>query len=471
MTTIGFRRKRLRRVLLAGIGAGFLLVVTFVGPWPTYGRVDLESTAYFQQAIADLAASAARSERTASPGRLRAGWAVRVLALPPGTPLAGYGDRRGRPAAGVHDDLHVKALVLSDGADAAAVVASDLLIVPENVAGAVRSAVARRVPLAADDLLFNASHTHSGPGAFAPGWVARRFAGEHDPAVVAALVDAMTGAVVEAYEELEPARLGHGKVVVPEHVHNRTRATSADPDLSFMVVEKDDGRRATVVSYAAHATLLRGDNMELSAGYPGALARALEHETGGTALFLAGAVGSMGPVAPDGLAGYEAVAAMGRSLASRVAAEIRGLALADHLDVASAGIPITMPPLQVRLNRWLRLSPLLVRGLGIDNRAWLGGVRVGETVLVGTPGDFSGELSGELEAWASALGYDLWVLSFNGDYVGYVSPDRYYDTASRQGREGYEMYVMSWCGPQQGEFLVRLIRRTVEVLSWDSKSR
>ena len=59
----------------------------------------------------------------------------------------------------------------------------------------------------------------------------------------------------------------------------------------------------------------------------------------------------------------------------------------------------------------------------------------------------------------------MWVLSFNGDYVGYVSPDRYYDTASREGKEGYEMYLMSWCGPQQGELLVRLIRRMVEELA------
>jgi len=40
---------------------------------------------------------------------------------------------------------------------------------------------------------------------------------------------------------------------VPEHVYNSTREAPVDPDLQFMVVEKADGRRATVVSYAAHA--------------------------------------------------------------------------------------------------------------------------------------------------------------------------------------------------------------------------
>jgi len=55
--------------------------------------------------------------------------------------------------------------------------------------------------------------------------------------------------------------------------------------------------------------------------------------------------------------------------------------------------------LQVRLNRRLRLSPLLVRGLGIDNGAWLGAVRVGETMLVSTPSDFSGEAQRRARVW------------------------------------------------------------------------
>ncbi|MCP4664427.1 MAG: hypothetical protein GY856_54280 [bacterium] len=455
------RRKRIG-IVLVGLLSGAVLGVTFVGPWPTYGNVDLEEADYFQQAIAAIAASAARSERTATPGPLAAGWAKMPMTLPSGTPLAGYGNRRGQPATGAHDELTVKALVLSDGRDRVAIVASDLLIVPENVAEKVRIEVARRVALAADDILFSASHTHSGPGAFAPGWVAGRFAGEYDPAVVTALAELMAETIVRAYESQGPARLGRGRVKVPEHIRNRTReGAPVDPDLDFLLVEKHDRSRCTMVSFAAHPTLVGGDNMEWSAGYPGALTRTLEREVGGMALFLAGAMGSMGPEPPAGLAGFAAAEALGRSLASRVVAELDGLALDDRLDVASVGIALKMPPLQVRWNRWLRLSPFLVRGLGVDNRAWLQGVRVGETVLIGTPSDFSGELSVELKTWAAELGYDLWVLSFNGDYIGYVSPDRYYATASRKGREGYEMVVMSWCGPQQAEYLVRLVRRMV----------
>ena len=451
-----------------------ILGVTFLGPWPTYGPVDLATTAYHQEALAAIAASAERSERTASPGRLVAGWAKRPLRVPPGTPLAGYGDRRGKPSSGAHDPITVGALVLGDGADTVAIVASDLLVVTENVAEAVRSAVAERVPLLADDILFNASHTHSGPGAFAPGWLGSQFAGPYDPQVFEAIATTMTAAVVDAYHDLAPARLGQGRVAVPEHVHNRAReGAGVDPDLHVMRLEKEDGSLLTLVSYAAHATLVRSDNMELSADYPGALVRFLENETGGTAFFLAGAMGSMGPVAPEGLEGLEAAKAMGRSLAARVLDASRHLSFDDRLDVASVGAEIRMPPLQVRLNRGLRLSPFLLRRLGLNNSAWIQGVRLGRILILGAPADFSGEISVGLKAWAGEKGYDLWVLSFNGDFIGYVSPDRYYDSTPRKGRAGYEMYVMNWCGPQQEELLVGLMRRAALLLMPDTitKSR
>jgi neutral ceramidase len=430
--------------------------------------MDLDAMAELQEALGAVAASAARSQHTLSPGRLEAGWAKSTLEMPVGTPLAGYGHREGRPATGTHDDITVRALVLSDGRDTVAVVASDLLIAPENVAEPARMKIAERLGIKASNILLNASHTHSGPGAFAPGWVAGKFAGEYDPEVARRLIDSIVETVIRAHEQRRPARLGTGQIAAAEHVKNRTRlGVAVDPSLQYMVVEKDDQSRAVAVSFGAHATILGPDNMKWSAGYPGYLVRALEREGADMALFLAGAVGSAGPVAPG--EGYAAAEAMGEALAAKILPELRGTVLEEHLDVTSAGVPVTMPPLQVRINRRLRLSPLFVRSLGINNGAWIGGVRVGRTLLVGTPNDFSGEMSPALKDWAAESGLDLWVLSFNGDYVGYASPDRYYTTAVREGKEGYEMYDMSWCGPQQGEFLVRLIRRTVEELTRDAQ--
>ena len=113
-----------------------------------------------------------------------ANWAKREIIPLIGTPLSGYGDRNGKPSTGTHDKLYVKVLCLSDGMDTVAIAGSDLLLVPENVAALVREQVSAATDLEADDILFNASHTHSGPGAWGPGFVGEQFAGEYDQAIV-----------------------------------------------------------------------------------------------------------------------------------------------------------------------------------------------------------------------------------------------------------------------------------------------
>ena len=163
-----------------------LLFVVAVGPWPTVSG-DFAGADYYRQALRGIDQSLARHKKSAVPGRLRAGWGQAKLQPPAGTPLAGYGGRNGRPSQGVHDDLLAQAVAISDGEDTAVLVGADLLVIPPDMAVAVRQGLSRETPLQADDILFSASHTHSGPGSLAPGVIAKLFFGSYDPAVPAAL--------------------------------------------------------------------------------------------------------------------------------------------------------------------------------------------------------------------------------------------------------------------------------------------
>jgi hypothetical protein len=91
-------------------------------------------------------------------------------------------------------------------------------------------------------------------------------------------------------------------------------------------------------------------------------------------------------------------------------------------------------------------------------------VRIGDIVLVGTPADYCGEISIDLKSHAKERSCDLWVLSFNGDYVGYISPDKYYYDKDENGGFGYERGVMSWIGPDQEAFTVSLIMHMIDAL-------
>ena len=459
---------RRRKILFLSAMVSTLLTgafVVFVGPWPTY-RSGFEGKSYYKGALTAIEQERQRLSRSSAPGSFKAGWASRSITPPIGTPLAGYGDRRGKPSTGAHDEVFVRTLAVSDGADTAVIVGADMLIIPENVAEQVRTCVSQRTPLKANAILFNASHNHSGPGAFGPGYVSSAFNGRFDPNIPELLTRAFTEAIVEAFQSLEPAKMAHGGVDAPEYIRNRTRKDNpVESELSYMLIEQQDGDRCFVVSYSAHPTVLGAENMQFTGEYPGFLVRRIKEQTGAEAMYLGGSVGSMSPRPPAGNEPFGRCRAMGEALADRALNTAAGNTLfADTMDVASVGFAIRLPPFQLRLSEKWRVSKFLPPLLGIDTDGWMQAVRIGDVVLVGTPADFCGEISVDLKSRMRNRFGDLWVLSFNGDYAGYISPDKYYYDKDEKGGYGYERGIMSWIGPDQEAFMVSLITGMLGVL-------
>ncbi len=433
---------------------------------PPKNKTSYEDAPYYRKALLAIEQHGRYSSHGPAVRRFRAGWASRVMTPPRDTPMAGYGARLGASSKGVRDELFVKALAVSDGSDTAVIVGADMLIIPENVAQEVRLGVSRETGLTANEILFNASHNHSGPGAFAPGLASMLFNGPYDRKVPKFLAGVFTSAIVEAYRSLEPAKVTHGSVDVPEHIRNRTRkGAPVDSELSYMLIEQEDGDRCFVVSYSAHPTILDYDNMKFTGEYPGFLMRRIKRETGAEAIYLGGAVGSMSPRAPQAESDYDRSIAMGEALAGKVLEAAAGAApFEDEVDVASIGVPIELPRCDVRLTTHLRMSRCMLALLGVDCDGWMQAVRIGDVALVGTPADYCGEISVDLKARAQNQSVDLWVLSFNGDYAGYVSPDKYYYDLDEGGGYGYERGLMSWLGPDQEAFTVSLITHILDAL-------
>ena len=460
--------KRRYKILLTFAILLFVLVgcfVILVGPWPTY-KSGFEDKSYYKKALAEIERHQRRLSKNSNIEQFQAGWGSRPITPPQGTPLAGYGDRKGKPSTGVHDEIFVKALAVSDDSDVAIIVGADMLIIPENVADMVRERVSKETPLSANEILFNASHNHSGPGGFAPGFASKAFNGPYDPKIPVFLTKAFTEAIVEAYRSLEPAKVTYGGLDAPEYIRNRTRKDApVDSELSYMLIEQNDEDRCFVVSYSAHPTILGGDNMEFTGEYPGFLVRRITEQTGAEAIYLGGAVGSMSHRAPEGANAFERCRAMGRALADKVMEDISdGVNFKDRVDVASIGFSIDLPPFQLRLNENWRVSKFLFPILGIDTDGWMHAVRIGDVVLVGTPADYCGEISVDLKSRMRERVGDLWVLGFNGDYIGYISPDKYYYDKDEDGGYGYERGVMSWIGPDQEAFTVSLIMHMIDAL-------
>src|SRR5689334_8945477 len=80
----------------------------------------------------------------------------------PGAPLAGFAARQGM-AAGVHDDLFARALVLENRGQAVALVSVDVLALPNHFVARVRTAINECLGIETEGVMIASTHTHAGP--------------------------------------------------------------------------------------------------------------------------------------------------------------------------------------------------------------------------------------------------------------------------------------------------------------------
>lgn len=470
--------KRLLRILLRlGLAALLLLValllVTFApvdrAPWPEAPlAATLASRLHTLQAetnvvVGPLLAGFGRGRLTPSLGAAQddpAQGAFRAL------PLAGYGQRQGHPATGIHDDLWVKAVALVVDGRTGVVVSADALIIPRDVTDAAVDLL-RPTGLQRGQLYFSATHTHCSLGGWGEGPVAEAFAGHYQPGVRAWFAQQLAIAARAALQDLAPAQAGAVSFAATNFVKNRLPGSSGRVESAFnlLVVQQSGGNRAILGSYGAHATVLPGSFMEFSADYPGVWQRELEQEPRTLAVFLGGTVGSQAP--RSGASGWAGAERMGRGLAELTRPAVAALVLTNRLAFGLTSLSLPLPALQARVTDSLRLRPWLARRLlPVRDNALLQALRLGDAVWLSTPCDFSGELELDLKAAASASAahefHTVAVTSFNGDYVGYVIPSRYY------GLDGYEPRTMSFFGPQLPDYFSAALRGLLDVVGTSS---
>jgi hypothetical protein len=232
---------------------------------------------------------------TAQSPALRVGRGSSVLTPDKGVPLAGYYSTRF--AAGVHDDLHAKAVVLEAGGSRVALVACDLIAMPAAVVEQARALAASQTRIPEANIMISATHSHTGP--LLMGGTARdaAFGGTLPSAqqYFRSLPARIAEAIVQAEKDLQPARMLSGKGREETISFNRRfhmkdgtvgwnpgkrnpnivkPAGPIDPEVSVLYFESLSGEPlATYVNFALHLDTVGGQ--EISADYPATLSTLL----------------------------------------------------------------------------------------------------------------------------------------------------------------------------------------------------
>ncbi|GAB3563978.1 hypothetical protein GCM10027578_08660 [Spirosoma luteolum] len=385
---------------------------------------------------------------------LRAGWAKVNITPPYTTPTGGYGARRGKHWHVVSDSVYARAVVLDNGSTRVAVVGLDLLITPPTLVEALKKRLPE-VGLRWENVYMGAIHSHNSLGGWAPGLVGQLIAGGYNEDIVTRITEGVLTAIRQAQASQAPAQLGYAEVEAGDMIYNRIRNSGPtgplDSRLRLLRLRKQTGQSALICSFSGHATLFE-DSMSdyLSRDYPGSLVDRLERKDADFAVFLAGAVGSTGPEA-KGETDFAEIRNYAGTLATRIERVLPTVQTHTDSTLAMLTLPLGLREPHPRIIGNWRVRPWLFYAIYGDFPSDLKALRIGNTVLLGTPCDFSGELAVELMPRATRDGVRLMVTSFEGGYIGYVTPDRYYD------RQSYETRDMNWFGPYNGDYFKEMM--------------
>lgn len=385
-----------------------------------------------------------------------AGVASQAFTVRAGVPLAGYSRRDGAPSRGQHDPVGVRALVLEDAEGAVAIVSCDLLIIDERLASAVSARVAQRSPEPPPTLFLAATHTHSGPGAYGRTFLEKLSMGHYEPAVFEALVEQIADTILRARASRQPIRLAVGREPTDGLVVNRIDPHGpTDSELIVCALYPVQGSQplAVLVNFSAHPTTLGAWNRQLSADYPGVVARALETRwPSALCFFVAGAVGDQAPVTQGDA--FERAEWLGGQLAQRAIALLEQAEPRAPRRLLVRQETLPLPPAAVRLGRWLTLPRWWGAQL-VDDDATLSLIVFGDVALHGVPCDLAASLGQQLKAAARSRGMEPLVVGFVNDYIGYCIPESLYHT------NAYEA-SLAFNGPRTGTLVVQ---RSIDMLN------
>lgn len=143
----------------------------------------------------------------------RAGAAITTITPPLGFSI--NGNFQDAMASHIHDDTHVRALVLDDGANQLALAMVDVCLLYREQIDQAKRTVSEQIGIPMQNIMIASTHTHSG------GTTVSVFQSDPDPWYLDFVTSRIADAILIAYNRRVPARIGWGRGEEENLVFNR----------------------------------------------------------------------------------------------------------------------------------------------------------------------------------------------------------------------------------------------------------
>ncbi len=234
--------------------------------------------------------------------------------------LGGYGERMNNPAEGIHDRIWAKALAFKKGDKKYAIVTLDVLGLPSNVKKDLIKQISG-LGWSIENVMLLPSHSHGSLEMAAlnsKNLLNSPQIGIFQPELLEFILDKLEALIKETDQNYQPVKVGTKSKKIDGLNRNRRKDADVDNELIVTRVDLKNGKPlAVLVNWTAHPTFLGGEDMLVSAEWPGYLQTELQNLIGNgvTALYYNGAEGDLSPILDQRGGAYEKVEVYGKKVA------------------------------------------------------------------------------------------------------------------------------------------------------------
>ena len=216
--------------------------------------------------------------------------------------MAGYAKIKTR-SEGIHDDLFVRTVLINGEDKSVLIISIDICYFPRTWADNVKDEITRFCGLKPEQILIQATHTHSGPrfsdkaGELSPEDRYSRFLKENILECVRQVFGYQCEGTIEYGSGVSYVGINRRMKTADGVKLAPNPAGPIDKNLSVIRIKNEQGQPVAILfNIACHATVLGGSNMLISADYPGVACNLIEAANGGCmALFMQGTCGDIDP--------------------------------------------------------------------------------------------------------------------------------------------------------------------------------
>jgi neutral ceramidase len=384
---------------------------------------------------------------------IKIGWS-RINFTPP-TPsnFAGYSGR-GKYTS-VKDSVFANCFFIESNKGNYLILNFDLILIHQTFSSALEKILLSDKSLNIKGIYYTCSHSHSSYGGWAKGLLAKFVLGGYQQEIIDFMVKQTKKMVQDAQENCMTAEVAFTKIKLKNYVLNRVaRGSYVDDELRLMVFKNKENKKAALISFSGHPTMIPMKERFLSGDFPTMCSNNLIDSLNlESILFVSGAIGSTSPTPQQG---YQTAQKFAKRISDTIIPFYNKLKYKPISNFNYNEVAIDLPSPQFKLNNDIVLRSFWFRLVFGNPQAKLSSLEINNYIFLGISGEISGETFKQVLKKSIKNDKQYIPTSFNGDYIGYLTKSQHY-----YSRESSETRDMNLYGPTNSDFFIEAISQFI----------